>query len=113
MIPKSTRLFAYGTLQDEEQVRRLIGRPLPWRPAVLTGYRRFVDPSIGYPVVQAAPGSRVDGKLLEGIDDRVLEALDAYEGDQYRRIIVWVHTSGGEAVEAYVYVPAQARPAGA
>ncbi len=108
-----SRLFVYGTLQDEDQVRRLIGRPLPWQPAVLTGYRRSVDPSIGYPVVHAAPGSRVDGKLLEGIDDRVLEALDAYEGDQYRRIIAQVQTSGGGAVDAYVYVPAQARPAGA
>ncbi len=72
----------------------------------------MLDPAIGYPVVHPLAGSSVDGKLLEDVDDQVLEALDAYEGDQYRRVVAAVRTSDGRTVDAYIYVPARsARPA--
>jgi len=102
-----SRLFVYGTLMDDERVRRLVGRPLPRRPAVLEGYCRTLDPSIGYPVVHPLAGSSVDGLLLDDVDERTLAALDAYEGPRYRRVTVRVQTSDGGAVDAYVYVPAR------
>lgn len=106
-----SRLFVYGTLQDDERVQQLVGRRLPWRPAVLEGYCRILDSSIGYPVVHPLAGSSVDGKLLEAVDERILDALDAYEGDRYRRVLVQVQTSDGRAADAYMYVPApSARP---
>lgn len=104
------RLFVYGTLQDDSLVERLTGRRLPSRPAMLPGYRRIVDPSIGYPVVREAAGARVDGKLLDGLADRDLKALDAYEGHQYHRIVVRVRASGGQAIHAYTYIPAKSSP---
>ncbi len=104
-----SRLFVYGTLVDDARVRDLVGRQLPWLPAVLEGYCRTLDPSIGYPVVHPLGGASVDGKLLEGVDDHVLAALDAYEGPEYRRVIVQVQTSDGRSVEAYVYVPMASR----
>ncbi len=100
------RLFVYGTLQDDTLVHRLIGRPLPGQPATLDGFHRMIDPAIGYPVVHRATGQRVDGKLLDGLDDRALQAFDAYEGDRYRRTVVQVRTRDGHAVDAFVYVPA-------
>jgi gamma-glutamylcyclotransferase (GGCT)/AIG2-like uncharacterized protein YtfP len=102
-----SRLFVYGTLQDDEQVRSLAGRRLRGQPAVLEGYCRMLDPAIGYPVVHPLSGSSVDGKLLDDVDDRTLAAFDAYEGDQYRRVIVQVQTSDGDTLEAYMYVPVQ------
>ncbi len=37
--------------------------------------------------------------------------LDAYEGAQYRRVVVQVQTSDGRRVDAYTYVPAPCAPA--
>lgn len=104
-----SRLFVYGTLQDNARVQDLVGRKLPSRPAVLEGYCRTLDPTIGYPVVHPLGGASVDGKLLEGVDDDVLAALDVYEGPAYRRVIVQVQTSDGRSVDAYVYVHTPSR----
>src|SRR5579864_4720973 len=81
----TSRLFAYGTLRDEHLVERLLGRRLPWQPAVLEGYCRTLDASIGYPIVHPLAGASVDGRLLDGVDQTALAALDAYEGPEYRR----------------------------
>jgi gamma-glutamylcyclotransferase (GGCT)/AIG2-like uncharacterized protein YtfP len=99
------RLFVYGTLQDETVVARVVGRRLPWRTAVLEGYCRTVDETIGYPVVLPSPGSRVDGRLLEPVDAAAFAALDEYEGSEYRRVILSVLTSERRAVDAFAYVP--------
>lgn len=100
-----SRLFVYGTLQDERLVERLAGRRLAWQPAVLEGYCRMLDASIGYPVVHPLAGASVDGRLLEDVDHEALAALDAYEGREYRRVTVRVQTSDGRAVDAFTYVP--------
>lgn len=105
-----SRLFVYGTLKDDAVVQGLLGHRLFGRPAVLNGYRRACDPSIGYPVIYPENGARVAGKVLDGIDARALQILDAYEGDRYRRIVVGVDTIEGRTLDAYVYVPAAAAP---
>lgn len=107
-----SRLFVYGSLRDDARVQEVVGRRLPSRPAVLEGYCRTLDASIGYPVVHPLTGASVDGKLLEGVDDRMFTALDDYEGPAYRRVLVQVETNDGRPVEAYVYVPAPSRPPG-
>lgn len=106
----TSHLFVYGTLQDEALVQRVLGRRLSWQPAVLEGYCRTLDASIGYPVVHPLAGSSVDGRLLENLDPDALAALDAYEGREYRRVTVRVQTSDGRTVEAYTYVPVRAAP---
>ncbi|HEX2711558.1 MAG TPA: gamma-glutamylcyclotransferase family protein [Candidatus Acidoferrales bacterium] len=105
-----SRLFVYGTLRDDARVQEIVGRRLPSRPAILEGYCRTLDASIGYPVVHPLAGASVDGKLLEGLDDRAFAALDAYEGPEYRRVIVQVQTSDGGPAQAYAYVPVPSRP---
>jgi gamma-glutamylcyclotransferase (GGCT)/AIG2-like uncharacterized protein YtfP len=95
----------YGTLQDEALVERLVGRRLPSRPAVLEGYRRTLDDAIGYPVVHPSTEASVDGRLVETVDAAALAALDAYEGAEYRRVVIEVRTSDGRTVDAHTYVP--------
>jgi len=99
------RLFVYGTLCDPARVRALTGRTFPARPARLWGWR-LVPPersASGYPEVEPAPGGGVEGLLLEGLDDRALQALDRYE-DGYVRLGVQVEVEG-RMVPAEVYVP--------
>jgi len=100
------RLFVYGTLQDDTVVQGLLGHRLFGRPAVLTGFSRTDDPTIGYPVIRAQEGSVVVGTLLDGVDAQSLATLDEYEGPRYRRVVVRVHTVEGRVLDAYVYVPA-------
>jgi gamma-glutamylcyclotransferase (GGCT)/AIG2-like uncharacterized protein YtfP len=103
------RLFAYGTLMDGERVFAVTGRRFPGRPARLDGYRRITSDH-GYPYVVPAPGSHVDGLLLEGIDAGSLRALDRYEdeGRLYRRRPVEVIV-GGARVSCETYVGAGIR----
>jgi gamma-glutamylcyclotransferase (GGCT)/AIG2-like uncharacterized protein YtfP len=99
-------LFVYGTLQNDTVVQELLGHRPFGRPAVLMGFSRTVDPSIGYPVIRSQDGGVVAGTLLDGIDGKSLAILDEYEGPQYRRVVVQVHTVEGRVLDAYVYVPA-------
>lgn len=100
------RLFVYGTLQNASVVQELLGHRLFGRPAVLKGFHRTVDPTIGYPVIRPQEDASVAGIVLDGLDEKSLAILDDYEGSQYRRIVVQVHTVEGRVLDAYVYVPA-------
>lgn len=101
-----SRLFVYGTLQDDAVVQELLGHRLFGRPAVLKGYRRELESSIGYPVIHPREGDIVPGKLLDGLDPDALAILDAYEGNRYRRVVVQVETLEGRLLDAYAYIPA-------
>jgi gamma-glutamylcyclotransferase (GGCT)/AIG2-like uncharacterized protein YtfP len=104
----AARLFVYGTLTDPAQVRRITGRDLPRRPAILDDFVRREPPG-AYPWVEPEAGARVAGWLLDDLDAEALAALDAYEdeGRLYHRRPVVV-TAGGDRVacETYVGVPA-------
>jgi gamma-glutamylcyclotransferase (GGCT)/AIG2-like uncharacterized protein YtfP len=100
-----TRLFVYGTLRDDTVVQGLLGHRLFGRPALLTGYRKAIDPALGYAVIHPDEGAAVPGTLLDGVDTEALEILDEYEGASYQRIVVRVATLDGRTLDAYVYVP--------
>jgi gamma-glutamylcyclotransferase (GGCT)/AIG2-like uncharacterized protein YtfP len=98
------RLFVYGTLMDPRCVERVAGRRFPTRPATLHGWTRSIGRH-GYPVIDPARGARVEGLLLDDVDDGALRALDAYEdeGRLYRRQAVYVSVDGCPiACQAYV-----------
>jgi gamma-glutamylcyclotransferase (GGCT)/AIG2-like uncharacterized protein YtfP len=103
------KLFAYGTLVDPEVVRRVVGRALPMREAVLPGYERVRHPRLFYASIQPNPDAQVDGQLIEGIDDAAWKALDEYEGPYYEKKLVQVDIGdiSREMVEAAVYVHTQ------
>lgn len=100
-------LFVYGTLRDEDLVRRLVGRTFRHLPAELEGWRLRPPgtSSTGYPEIVPDPASRVSGLLLLDVDPESLRRLDAYE-EGYVRRRVRVRTPEG-TLEAEVYVPAR------
>jgi gamma-glutamylcyclotransferase (GGCT)/AIG2-like uncharacterized protein YtfP len=95
-------LFVYGTLLNDDLVRKLTGRVFPKRPATLDGFER-VEPPDDYPYITRAADERVEGCLLEGVDPASLARLDAYEGDGYLRTSVEV-TVGSVRVACETYV---------
>ncbi len=103
------RLFVYGTLQpggpNEHVLAEVSGE---WHKAHVVG--RLVEEgwgaSLGYPaLVIDDQGSNVRGQVLVSIELAGHWArLDAFEGDEYQRVLAPVTLASGEQVEAYVYV---------
>ena len=103
------RVFVYGTLQDDETVRRITGRTFPKVKGRLDGYRRMVPtPGFPYPYAIAQEGAFLAGSLLVGVDPASLLRLDAYEGGFYVRRRVMAATDGGQC-EAWLYEGSSSR----
>lgn len=101
-------VFAYGTLQDAEVLRRVMGRCPPLAAAWLTGYARFRFVDASYPGIVEQAGARVAGQLCGPITPAELRLLDVYEGDRYERVACHVELIAAEGahgqVPAWVYV---------
>lgn len=108
-----TLLFSYGTLQLEKVQRMLFGRLVPMEADTLTGFKA-IEITIRDPQVLDASGiethlalipdtnaAPIPGKVLE-IADTDWPALDAYEGENYRRI----ETVLASGRTAWVYIKA-------
>lgn len=103
------RLFVYGSLRpgaaNEHVLAGIDGR---WEPGVIRG--RLVDSGwgadLGYPaLVLDRCANEVEGLVLTsaGLASRWRE-LDAFEGEEYERVVAPVQLENGEEVEAHVYV---------
>lgn len=98
------RLFAYGTLEFPEVVRKLLGLRLAGEPANLPGYQRFLLVNRNYPGIIYNPSETVDGVLYHGLTPKLFKRLDRYEDKFYERRRVLVQTSDGGSVTAWAYV---------
>lgn len=101
-------LFLYGTLRDPDILAAVLGRVVAARQlvgATAPGCASVYFPHRLYPALVQRPGRAAPGLLLAEatIDD--LLALDAFEGDEYRRGPVQAMTATGP-VAAEVYWPA-------
>ena len=103
------RLFVYGSLQPggpNEHVLASIGGD--WQPAVIRG--RLVESgwgaSMGYPgLVADAAGDEVPGYLLTSTNLAMhWKRLDAFEGEEYARVISTVTLDDGAQAGCHVYV---------
>ncbi len=101
--PASHRLFVYGTLADPAVCAGLLGRVPAPAPAELRGYTRHAVRGEAYPAIVAKPNGLVKGIVYEDISQAELDALDAYEGDEYGRIRVCVETEADQ-IQVWVYV---------
>jgi gamma-glutamylcyclotransferase (GGCT)/AIG2-like uncharacterized protein YtfP len=97
------RLFTYGTLEISSVVKRVLGRDLVGRPAVLNDYARYLVRGESYPAIREEPGSAIRGTLYDGIDGELFRRLDKYEGEEYRKRPVQVLTDDGRPHHAFVY----------
>ena len=102
-------LFVYGSLQPggpKAHVLEDFGGE--WRPAVIKGNLKEAGwaAAMGYPgLVLDDSGSEVQGYLLTSPDlDARWADLDAFEGEEYKRVVAPVTLSSGEQVQAQVYV---------
>ena len=96
-------LFVYGTLMDESLRTRLLGRRVRALPARLRGFQVRAVQDANYPALVPKPGETVSGWLLTGLDGGDLALLDAYEGDEYRRVQVRAEVAGRPR-PAWVYL---------
>lgn len=98
------RLFVYGTLRHGQTARSLIQSHITrWVKATTTG-AIYVFP-MGYGgFVEAEEPSRVIGELLWLTDlPATFGLLDAYEGEEYARVIRQVELETGERVWSWIY----------
>lgn len=101
--PALHRLFVYGTLAEPAVCAGLLGRiPAP-ATAELRGYARHAVRGEAYPAIVAKSNGLVKGIIYKDISQAELDALDAYEGDEYGRIRVFVETEADQ-IQAWVYV---------
>ena len=97
-------LFVYGTLINPAERLRLLGRPINASPARLLGYTR--GRKRHYFVVRKADAV-TDGAILEGLNARDLETLDAYEEvpTLYTRDRIEVLAPDDRKIECWIYLP--------
>ncbi|WP_350348846.1 gamma-glutamylcyclotransferase family protein [Agromyces sp. G08B096] len=106
------RLFSYGTLRLPRVQRETFGAELPTTPDALIGWRlgtlRITDASVlalsgeaEHPILVPTgdPSDRVEGAVLE-LTPEQLDAADAYEVDDYRRVSATLESG----LDAWVYV---------
>ncbi len=109
------RLFTYGTLQQADVQMELFGRRLEGEADELAGFvvgfLHIKDESVvalsgaetHLALRRGGPQDRIAGRVLQ-ISDAELVAADAYETEDYRRIVVTL-ASGRTA---FVYIDADA-----
>ena len=83
-------VFTYGSLMFEPVWRRVVAGGYERLPATLQGFRRQRVRGETYPSLQRCEGQAVAGVLYLDVAEADLAALDAFEGDDYRRIPVQV-----------------------
>lgn len=101
-------LFAYGTLQDEDVLAALLGRPVAIASlplAMATGFKAVPYPGRVYPALVPCPGAGAPGRLIEPLTALDLTVLDGFEGDEYRRATLTVQRDGVDIL-AQAYLPA-------
>jgi gamma-glutamylcyclotransferase (GGCT)/AIG2-like uncharacterized protein YtfP len=96
-------LFCYGTLQSPLVMKAVTGQSFSGKEAVLNNWARFRVRASEYPGIIPRQDALVTGKLYWGLDEKVMDKLDAFEGDKYERVVVQVAMADGSFEEAYAY----------
>ena len=91
-------LFVYGSMRDEDVRALVLGRTPPAvraEPAWMPGAAAVRVPGESYPWLVPAEGARVPGELLHGLDERCLDRILFFEGDEYAFVECLVERAGG------------------
>ena len=96
-------VFVYGTLLFPDILKGLTGNTFEDRDAVLYGFKCLALKDADYPAIIAHAGSSVQGKVLFNVDERSLEILRFFEGDEYNCITVKVNVDNNR-VQASAFV---------
>jgi gamma-glutamylcyclotransferase (GGCT)/AIG2-like uncharacterized protein YtfP len=97
------RLFVYGTMRTGQTARSLIANSITKCLAAHTSGAIYAFP-MGYPGFTEAVGGKVVGEVLWLTDlAATFGLLDAYEGEDFARIIKQVTLDTGEEIWAWLY----------
>jgi gamma-glutamylcyclotransferase (GGCT)/AIG2-like uncharacterized protein YtfP len=98
------RLFVYGTMRQGQTARSLVANSIKKSAKASTSGLIYAFP-MGYPGYSEGDGSRqVVGEILWLTDlAATFGLLDAYEGEDFARVIKQVTTETGEQLWAWIY----------
>jgi gamma-glutamylcyclotransferase (GGCT)/AIG2-like uncharacterized protein YtfP len=97
------RLFVYGTMRTGQTARSLIANSITKCLSAHTSGAIYAFP-MGYPGFTEAEGGKVVGEVLWLTDlAATFGLLDAYEGEDFARIITQVTLDTGEEIWAWLY----------
>jgi gamma-glutamylcyclotransferase (GGCT)/AIG2-like uncharacterized protein YtfP len=98
------RLFVYGTMRHGQTARSLIANQITAAEPATTSGKIYAFP-MGYPGYVEESGGIVHGEVLWLIElAATFGLLDAYEGQDFARMIQQVTLANGEQVWAWIYV---------
>lgn len=97
-------IFTYGSLMFPAIWQRVVRGVYRSTPAVLNGHARFSLIDDTYPGVVPDSEATVEGVLYFDVDEADVAALDAFEGNEYRRDTVMVVMESGETAIACTYI---------
>lgn len=104
-----SNIFTYGSLMFPQVWQRVVRGDYRFASAGVAGHARFAIVGETYPGMIAQSGACVDGVVYFDVAPHDVAALDAFEGDDYRRDTVTVRLESGATVEAdtYIYIRPQ------
>ncbi|RZI44596.1 gamma-glutamylcyclotransferase [Herbaspirillum sp. HC18] len=100
----SSHVFTYGSLMFPEVWQRVVRGRYRSAPAVAAGFGRYEISGETYPGMIVQAGCTVCGVVYFDVTPQDLEALDYFEGIEYRRDEIAVALDSGETVPAYTYI---------
>ena len=98
------RLFVYGTMRQGQTARSLVANSIKKSTKAFTSGQIYAFP-MGYPGYTEGDGKgRVVGEIVWLTDlAATFGLLDAYEGEDFARVLKQVTTEGGEEQWAWIY----------
>lgn len=100
----ASHVFTYGSLMFAPVWRRVVRGTYASLPAIAEGHVREAIRGETYPGMVQRGGAGVEGVLYLDVDQDDIAALDAFEGDEYRRTPLAVNLASGETVQAEAYL---------
>jgi len=97
-------IFTYGSLMFPEIWQRVVRGSYQATSATALDFARYALSDDTYPGMIAKAGGRVEGVLYLDVDAADVQALDAFEGSEYRRDDVTVQMDTGESLLARTYI---------
>lgn len=101
-------LFVYGTLMDDDVLRRVIGRPVPSASigvAFVDGYKRVYVEGTYFPILVPSPAGVVEGRLITGLGAQAVKRLSRFEGRHFRLERLAVRLARGRTAEVECFMP--------
>lgn len=100
-------VLTYGSLMFEPVWSAVVTGQYSSRAVRVDGWQRYVIPGEDYPGAVLSAGSSMTAVLWEDVGAEDLARLDAFEGDQYERVRVFV---GPDSRPAWIYAWRGERP---